>query len=132
MKKLILIFSLCICILGLTACENQQQEDVLHLGVNAIITEIDTASKTITVKDSDDNGVLGSECTLECSKVPMIYCDYDTGEVDFISFEDLQIDDEILLGIRSSEIEKAKIQSDNIIEIKVEQIQLATQRLSKD
>lgn len=31
MKKLILIFSLCICILGLTACENQQQEDVLHL-----------------------------------------------------------------------------------------------------
>ena len=132
MKKLILIFSLCICILGLTACENQQQEDVLHLGVNAIITEIDTASKTITVKDSDDNGVLGSECTLECSKVPMIYCDYDTGEVDFISFEDLQIDDEILLGIRSSEIEKAKCQSDNIIEIKVEQIQLATQRLSKD
>lgn len=132
MKKLILIFSLCICILGLTACENQQQEDVLHLGVNAIITEIDTASKTITVKDSDDNGVLGSECTLECSKVPMIYCNYDTGEVDFISFEDLQIDDEILLGIRSSEIEKAKSQSDNIIEIKVEQIQLATQRLSKD
>ena len=62
----------------------------------------------------------------------MIYCDYDTGEVDFISFEDLQIDDEILLGIRSSEIEKAKSQSDNIIEIKVEQIQLATQRLSKD
>ena len=57
MKKLILIFSLCICILGLTACENQQQEDVLHLGVNAIITEIDTASKTITVKDSDDNGI---------------------------------------------------------------------------
>ena len=73
MKKLILIFSLCICILGLTACENQQQEDVLHLGVNAIITEIDTVSKTITVKDSDDNDVLPYGATTRASEGDTIY-----------------------------------------------------------
>ena len=50
MKKCIIVLSLIICLLGLVSC-GTSKEDVLHLGVNAIITEIDTTNKTITVKD---------------------------------------------------------------------------------
>lgn len=130
MKKITAIFISCVCILALVACGNPKKEDILNLGVNAVITKIDTINKTITVKDCDDKGILGKECNIDCSKVPMIYCEYDTGELKTISFEDLQVNDEIIFGIRSSEIEKIKSSGDD--KIKVEQIQLGTQRLNNN
>ena len=71
----------------------------LTLGVNAIITEIDKENKIITTKDS------GEDCLIDCSKIPMIYCNYDTQDVVDITLDDLQVGDEIILTIRSSEIE---------------------------
>ena len=61
----------------------------------------------------------------------MIYCDYDTGQVVSISFEDLQVQDEIILSIRNSEIENSKDEDDNARTLKVEQLQLSTQRMKK-
>ena len=59
-----------------------------------------------------------------------MYCDYETDETKSIDFEDLQVNDEVLLGIRDSEIEKEKSEDDSVSRIKVEQVQLATQRLN--
>lgn len=59
-----------------------------------------------------------------------MYCDDETDETKSIDFEDLQVNDEILLGIRDSEIEKAKSEDDSVSRIKVEQVQLVTQRLN--
>ena len=59
-----------------------------------------------------------------------MYCNYETDETKSINFEDLQVNDEVLLGIRDSEIEKAKSEDDSVSKIKVEQVQLATQRLN--
>lgn len=59
-----------------------------------------------------------------------MYCDYETDETKSIDFEDLQVNDEVLLGIRDSEIEKGKSEDDSVSRIKVEQVQLATQRLN--
>ena len=59
----------------------------------------------------------------------MIYCDYDTGQVVSISFEDLQVQDEIILSIRNSEIENSKDEDNKGRTIKVEQLQLSTQRM---
>lgn len=44
----------------------------LTLGVNAIITEIDKENKIIATKDSEEKGVLGNDCLIDCSKIPMI------------------------------------------------------------
>lgn len=125
MKKCIIVLSLIICLLILVSC-GASKEDVLHLGVNAIITEIDTTNKTITVKDSAKHGVLGSECLIDCSETPIIYCNYSTHQVKDISFDDLQVDDDIILSIRSSEIESY---NDQAGVLKIEQLQLGTQRL---
>ena len=59
----------------------------------------------------------------------MIYCDYDTGQVASISFEDLQVQDEIILSIRNSEIENSKDEDDKARTLKVEQLQLSMQRM---
>ena len=129
-EKIIAIFGICICVLSLVACGNQQKEDTLRLGIHVIITEIDTTNKTITVKDGDNEDILGKKCIIDCSKVPIMYCDYETDETKSIDFEDLQVNDEVLLGIRDSEIEKGKSEDDSVSRIKVEQVQLATQRLN--
>ena len=95
----------------------------LTLGVNAIITEIDKENKIITTKDS------GEDCLIDCSKIPMIYCNYDTQDVVDITLDDLQVGDEIILTIRSSEIENLQKDDDNKGKIAVEQLQLGTQRI---
>lgn len=57
----------------------------------------------------------------------MIYCNYDTQDVVDITLDDLQAGDEIILAIRSSEIENLQKEDDNKAKIAVEQ--LGTQRI---
>ena len=123
MKKMIMTLCMFICAFTLVACSGQQTNESLTLGVNAIITEIDKENKIITTKDS------GEDCLIDCSKIPMIYCNYDTQDVVDITFDDLQVGDEIILTIRSSEIETLQKEDDNKAKISVEQLQLGTQRI---
>ena len=123
MKKMIMALCIFICAFTLVACSGQQTNEPLTLGVNAIITEIDKENKIITTKDS------GEDCLIDCSKIPMIYCNYDTQNVVAITLDDLQVGDEIILTIRSSEIENLQKEDDNKAKIAVEQLQLGTQRI---
>lgn len=122
-KKMIMALCIFICVFTLVACSGQQTNEPLTLGVNAIITEIDKENKIITTKDS------GEDCLIDCSKIPMIYCNYDTQDVVDITLDDLQVGDEIILTIRSSEIENLQKEDDNKAKIAVEQLQLGTQRI---
>ena len=51
--------------LFLSGCGSLKDDTLLI--VNAVITEIDTAKQTITVKDDADESTLGEECLLDCS-----------------------------------------------------------------
>ena len=117
--------------LSLSGC-GLLKDDPLHLGVKAVIAEIDTENQTIRVKDGAAEGDLGESCLIDCSSISMIYCDFATQKAMSISFEDLQVDDEVLLGIRSSELESLRYKSGAEGKIKVEQLQLYTQRISMD
>ena len=130
MKKIGMVLCIFLFMISMTACSSSKNNPV-HLGVNAVITEIDEENNTITVKDGSEEGILGKNCFIDCSSIPMIYCDYDTGQVVSISFEDLQVQDEIILSIRNSEIENSKDEDDNARTLKVEQLQLSTQRMKK-
>ena len=76
-----------------------------------------------------EKGVLGDDCLIDCSQIPMIYCNYDTQDVVDITLDDLQVGDEIILAIRGSEIENLQKEDDNKAKITVEQLQLGTQRI---
>ena len=113
-------------LLSLSGCGSLRDDSLLI--VNAVITEVDTGKQTITVKDDVDESTLGEGCLLDCSSVPMVYCDFATQKVTRISFEDLQVNDKVIMCIRSSEIESFRSGSGGENTIKVEQLQLYTQR----
>ena len=87
----------------LSGCGSLKDDTLLT--VNAVITEVDTGKQTITVKDDADENTLGEECLIDCSSTPMVYCDFATQKVTRISFEELQVNDKVIMCIRSSEIE---------------------------
>ena len=62
-------------------------------------------------------------------KTYIISINYDTQDVVDITLDDLQVGDEIILTIRSSEIENLQKEDDNKAKIAVEQLQLGTQRI---
>ena len=103
------------------------KDDALLI-VNAVITEVDAAKRTITVKDDADESALGEECLINCSSFPMVYCDFATQKVTKISFEDLQVNDKVIMCIRSSEMENFRSGGNEENTLKVEQLQLYTQR----
>ena len=113
---------------ALTGCQ-KTDEDVLHLGLNAIILEIDHENQLIYVSDTEHEDVFGGRPAIDCSKAierdSIFYVDYDSDTTDnlsFIKLEDLMVGDMIILGIYESELNG----TDAIL---VEDIQLSTQRL---
>ena len=113
-------------LLSLSGCGSLKDDTLLI--ANAVITEIDAAKQTITIKDDVDESTLGEECLLDWSSIPMVYCDFATQKVTRISFEELQVNDKVIMCIRSSEIESFRSGSGGENTIKVEQLQLYTQR----
>ena len=129
MKKMIMALCIFICVFTLVACSGQQTNESLTLGVNAIITEIDKENKIIFTKDSGEEGILGDDCLIDCSKIPMIYCNYDTQDVVDITLDDLQVGDEIIFFYSEFRNENLQKEDDNKAKITVEQLQLGTQRI---
>ena len=128
MKKLLSILFVLLIVAGITGCKNTE-DDVLHLGLNAIIVEIDHQQQLIYVSDTEHEDVFGGRAAIDCSKAierdSIFYVDYDSNTTDnlrFIEFKDLMVGDMIILGIYESELSG----TDAIL---VEDIQLSTQRL---
>ena len=110
----------------LSGCGSLKDDTLLT--VNAVITEVDAAKQTITVKDDADESTLGEECLIDCPSVPMVYCDFAAQKVTRISFEKLQVNDKVIVSIRSSEMESFRSGGNEENTLKVEQLQLYTQR----
>ena len=113
--------------LFLSGCGSLKDDTLLI--VNAVITKVDTEKQTIMVKDDADERTLGEDCLIDCSSIPMVYCDFVTEKVTRISFEDLQVNDKVIVSIRSSEMESFRSGGGGENTIKVEQLQLYTQRM---
>ena len=114
-------------LLSLYGCGSLKDDTLLI--VNAVITEVDAAKQTITVKDDADESTLGEECLIGCSSVPMVYCDFATQKVTRISFEELQVNDKVIVSIISSEMESFRNRLNEVSAITIEQLQLYTQRV---
>lgn len=128
MKRLYFIVVALLIVAGITGCK-KTEDDVLYLGLNAIIVEIDSENQLIYVSDTEHEDAFGGRAAIDCSKAierdSIFYVDYDSDTTDnlrFIVFEDLMVGDMIILRIYESELNG----TDAIL---VEDIQLSTQRL---
>ena len=131
LKKFIIVI---LCALYMLGC-GKEDEDVLHLGLNTKIVEIDSDKHIIYVSDMNGNieKVFDEKCALDCSKAiekeNIIYVNYeDVNDVRTISFEDLAVGDEIIINIYDSELNNTE-DTINVEAIVAEQIQLGTQRM---
>lgn len=129
MKKILTIALVVICLCGLTGC-SQKDDEVLHLGLNATVVEIDTSNHILYVTDLGNDEIFGTRCAIECNKAieknNLCYVNYDVkDDVRIIEFEDFQVGDAIIIGLYDCEKEKAFNKS-----AVAEQVQLATQRLN--
>ena len=128
MRRLHIILLALLIVAGITGCKNTE-DDVLHLGLNAIIVEIDHEQQLLYVSDTEHEDVFAGRAAIDCSKAierdSIFYVDYDsdtTENLRFIEFEDLLVGDMIILGIYESELNGTDA-------MHVEDIQLSTQRL---
>ena len=131
MKKIIALVLAIACILTISACNQKENEDILHLGINAEIVEIDTDNQIVYIVDFGEEKVFGARCGIDCKQLiidqEILYVDYDTEEVSLIQFADLAIGDKVTINAYESQLDSI---NDGVIE--VEQIQLATQKLNAD
>ena len=133
MKKLIVW--IIIAIFLMFGC-GKEDEDMLHLGLNAKIVEIDSDKHIIYVSDmnGDIEKVFDGKCALDCRKAiekeNIIYVNYEgINDVRTIAFEDLAVGDKVILNIYDSELRKIEEGAVTVEAIVVEQIQLGTQRV---
>ena len=129
MKKVVFIVSTLCLILLLVAC-GQKDEDVLHLGLNATIVEIDASNHILYVADLGSSEVFGGRCAIDCTDLiedeEIIYVDYETHELSIIQFSDLLVGDAVIINAYEKNLNTADDSP-----LIVEQIQLATQRLDQ-
>ena len=123
MKRATALLLALLCACGLVGCK--KEPDVLHLGLNAEIIEIDGANQIFYVADPGSEDVFGERCGIDCTRDSLMYVDYGTGELYFIQFEDFQVGDAVIIGAYDSQLAGL---SDGTIPVK--QIQLGTQRLT--
>ena len=128
MKNYLSILIVLLIMAGTTGCK-KKEDDLLHLGLNAIIVDINHEKQLIYVSDTEHEDVFGGRAAIDCSKAierdSIFYVDYDSDTTDnlrFIEFKDLMVGDMIILGIYESELNGTDA-------IRVEDIQLSTQRL---
>ena len=129
MKKVICIIS-AVCLLLILAACGKKDDDVLHLGLNASIVEIDTTNHILYVADLGSSEVFGGRCAIDCKELiedeEIIYVDYETHELSIIQFSDLLVGDAVIINAYEKNLNTADDSP-----LIVEQIQLATQRLEQ-
>ena len=127
-KTAYIVFLLCFLLL-LVGCD-QKDDDVLHLGLNATIVEIDVSNHILYVADLGDSEVFGGQCAIDCNTLiedeEIIYVDYETQEISIIQFSDLLVGDAVIINAYEKNLNAADDSP-----LIVEQIQLATQRLDQ-
>ena len=129
MKRIAYIVSVLCLILLLAACD-KKDDDVLHLGLNATIVEIDASNHILYVADLGSSEVFGGRCAIDCKDLiedeEIIYVDYETHELSIIQFSDLLVGDAVIINAYEKNLNTADDSP-----LIVEQIQRATQQLDQ-
>ena len=112
--------------IGLVSC--REKEDVLCMGLNARVVEIDPEQMILYIQDIDeDAAIFGQRCALDCKQAAeekkLIFVDYETSELTDIPFAEFQMGDELVISMYASQRDGAK---DAVA--RAEQVQLGTQR----
>ena len=97
--------------IGLVSC--REKEDVLWMGLNARVVEIDPEQMILYIQDVDESAaVFGQRCALDCKQAAaekkLIFVDYETSDLTEIPFGEFQVGDELVISMYASQRDGAK------------------------
>lgn len=126
--KILLVFALILIIIGII---KDRREKLLYLGIDANIADINYEKETLKldgeyINNKTKNVKFTTEDEFKCENSYILYVDYETGNVQNISFSTLEKGDHVILNIYDKQL--INLEKKHIAEIY--QIQLATQRLN--
>ena len=128
-RKSFLILILIVALAGILFYVNFNNDHAVRLGINAKITQINSAEKIVEATyfdtKSSDQFKIYIDCNNAIKQQQIIYCNYITSEVFDISFDTLNIGDQIIFSLTEDTFNNLE---ENAI-VQALQIQLATQRL---
>ena len=128
-RKSFLILILIVALAGILFYVNFNNDHAVRLGINAKITQINSAEKIVEATyfdtKSSDQFKIYIDCNNAIKQQQIIYCNYNTSEVFDISFDTLNIGDQIIFSLTEDTFNNLE---ENAI-VQALQIQLATQRL---
>lgn len=132
MKKqyLILAAVLTVAVIVLFYLPSTQKNTPEHLyaGIDAEILAIDSDTKIIEVAYTNATEHTPAKTTLDCERAiaryQILYCDYQTGDVQDLTFDSLRVGDKVILTLEHDEFRQMR----DIGRASVYQIQLAAQR----
>lgn len=110
----------------------RNSNEIIYLGLNAEIIDIDTDNHILYVKDINNKDfTFGDRCAIDCNYAikdnNLIYVNYNSkNDVRSIHFSQFKIGDEIIVSLSSKEKQNAK---NNVVVAK--QVQLSTQRMNR-
>ena len=112
--------------IGLVSC--REKEDVLCMGLNARVVEIDSEQMILYIQDIDeDAAIFGQRCALNCKQAAeeknLIFVNYETSDLTDIPFAEFKVGDELVISMLTSQKDGAKDAT-----ARAEQVQLGTQR----
>lgn len=130
---ILLFFTSCIVVaLYLSTNLERDSSKVIHLGLDAQITDIDMENHILYVKDINEKVfIFGDRCAIDCTKAIknyyLHYVNYNAqNDVRNIDFSEFKVGDEIIIGL--SDKEKQNVRNKVAV---AEQVQLSTQRMNK-
>ena len=131
MKKMVRFTAALMLLVSLAACG--KTDEVLHMGNNFKIVEIDHEQMILTVEDLGVPPIVEGTFDLLCKDIPIIYCNYEKSDgpesLQTLEFDDLIVGDELIVSAYQKDLEHLKDEEKGRC-LKITQIQLGTQRLN--
>ena len=101
MKKFLTLLLAFLMIFAVGCSKKAKEPDVLHLGIDCEILEIDSEKKILVLSGiGEDEKIIGNGVKFDCADVDI------NMDEKFINFEDLKTGDHVAIGIYESEMEK--------------------------
>ena len=124
MKNLLSIAMVSGMIFALVGCSSEVKNDVQsYAGLNAEIISINSELNGFTIQSLDADSILGEKCyiNLESDEIVYIYAENETGDTQFLEYDDFIVGDVITIDIDTNGIQNKSVVP--------EQIRLVTQRI---
>lgn len=108
MKKLFILVIALVCVVFAVGCGSEPDE-VQLVGVDAVVTGVDTENLILTVSDVEPSDVFGENRAIDCTGLSenknLFKVDSETLTLVYIELSDFEVGDKVVVNVLASEVD---------------------------